>query len=141
MRAPRAGELFKNSTLANTFRLLAEHGKEGFYRGPVCEAIVEAVQARGGYLDQDDLQAHLNLGTEEVDPITTRLNRLWSPRPSSHSDGSSGDQADKDDGVDIWECPPNGQGIVALMAFGILQELEKTGRVRRFQESDHNCCE
>ena len=141
VRAPRAGELFKNHTLANTFRLLAEHGKEGFYRGPVCEAIVEAVQARGGCLDRDDLQTHLNLGTEEVDPIFARLNRPEIPDPSSHFDSSSEDQADSDYGVDVWECPPNGQGIVALMAFGILKELEKTGRIRRFQEGDHNCCE
>ncbi len=140
MRAPYPGELFKNPALANTFRLLASIGKEGFYEGPVAQAMIEVVQYAGGYLDIKDLVDHMNIGSEEVEPISIKFNGQDMARVPSHV-GAEIDEQEGNEGVEVWECPPNGQGIVALMALGILEELEKTGMIRQFKEGDHNCAE
>ena len=140
-RAPSPGELFKNPTLANTFRLLAKHGKAGFYRGQVSEALVKVVQDLGGHLALEDLHAHAETGSEPTNPISLRFKgQNIGTVQSKGLDGQSS-QAASEHGVDVWEHPPNGQGIVALMALGILEELEKTGRLRAFTEKDHNCAE
>ncbi|CAL8577507.1 hypothetical protein XPA_003332 [Xanthoria parietina] len=73
-RAPLPGELMKNPTLANTFRLLAKHGKKGFYSGSVAEAIVKVVQDLGGRYEMDDLSYHLQQGSQEGDAIRLRFN-------------------------------------------------------------------
>jgi len=65
-RAPGAGEIMRNPTLAHTFRLLAENGKKGFYTGEVAEAIVKVCKDRGGHLEHSDLQNHMEIGTESV---------------------------------------------------------------------------
>ncbi|KAK0644099.1 nucleophile aminohydrolase [Cercophora newfieldiana] len=121
-RAPRAGELYKNPLLAATFRRLGEAGKAGFYEGPVAEAIAEVVQKLGGYLTTGDLQRHGIQGSEVVEPVSIRL------QPDSSSA----------DAVDLWEHPPNGQGIVAQMALGILQILERQGKIPNFTLDQHN---
>lgn len=105
--------------LANTFRALAEHGRKGFYEGPVAEAIVEVVQSLGGHLDMDDLKRHGEVGSEFTAAVPLRLTT---------------DEGD----IDLWEHLPNGQGIVAQIALGILQELEKQGKVPKFGPADHN---
>lgn len=125
-RAPRAGELYRNPLLAATFRRLAEDGKAGFYEGPVAEAIVKVVKDLGGYLNMSDLQRHGAQGSEVVDPVSIRLQQT---SPGSPSGGVA---------VDLWEHPPNGQGIVAQMALGILQILEKQGKIPVFGSNDHN---
>ncbi|KAK7703829.1 hypothetical protein SLS64_008773 [Diaporthe eres] len=117
-RAPRTGETITNESLAKTFKLLAERGRSGFYEGPVAEAVVKVSQEYGGYLTLDDLKNHTS---EEVDPVSMRLD-------ISLGKGS----------VDLWEHPPNGQGIVAQMALGILAELERDGKIPRFTATDHN---
>ncbi|KAL1877510.1 hypothetical protein Daus18300_002498 [Diaporthe australafricana] len=117
-RAPRAGEIIKNKALARTFELLADRGKSGFYEGSVAEAIVEISQKNSGYLTLDDLKSH---NSEVVDPVSIRLD-LPSDKGS----------------VDLWEHPPNGQGIVAQMALGILAELERDGKIPNFTSADHN---
>ncbi|KAL8743454.1 MAG: hypothetical protein Q9184_008108, partial [Pyrenodesmia sp. 2 TL-2023] len=125
-RAPLPGELMKNCTLANTFRLLAEQGKEGFYSGKVAEALIKVVQDLGGHLAMDDLAYHAEQGSAEVDAIKLRFNGQHIGKLYNHPvDGQPGGSADEE-GVDVWEHPPNGQGIVALMALGILEELERT---------------
>ncbi|KAL8724595.1 MAG: hypothetical protein Q9181_006760 [Wetmoreana brouardii] len=140
-RAPLPGEIMKNPTLANTFRLLAKHGKEGFYSGQVAEALVKVVQDLGGHYELDDLTYHAQHGSEEVEAIKLRFNGQDTGKVHSQAvDGQPGRSAD-DEGVDVWEHPPNGQGIVALMALGILEELERTGKIRTFREGDHNCAE
>ncbi|KAL8698296.1 MAG: hypothetical protein Q9201_006651 [Fulgogasparrea decipioides] len=138
-RAPLAGEIMKNPTLANTFRLLAKHGKEGFYSGQVARALVKVVQDLGGHYELDDLTYHAQQGSEEVEAIKLRFN--GQDIGKAHSQAVDGQRSADDEGVDVWEHPPNGQGIVALMALGILQELERTGKVRTFREGDHNCTE
>ncbi|KAL8724445.1 MAG: hypothetical protein Q9166_007949 [cf. Caloplaca sp. 2 TL-2023] len=137
-RAPLPGELMKNPTLANTFRLLSKHGKEGFYSGSVAEALVKVLQDLGGHYDMDDLSYHLKQGSEEVDAIKLRFYGQDIGKVHTHPvDGQPGRSADSE-GVDVWEHPPNGQGIVALMALGILEELERTHEIPTFRERDHN---
>ncbi len=97
-RAPRAGEVFRNPTLAQTMRALAEGGKDAFYRGDIARNIVETVQAHGGVMAEDDLALHTSTWEE---PISTLYR-----------------------GIRIYECPPNGQGLAALIALNILAQLD-----------------
>jgi gamma-glutamyltranspeptidase/glutathione hydrolase len=122
-RAPREGEIFKNPTLAQTFRQLAEEGKEGFYRGRVGETMIRTLQNEGGYHTMEDLQYHLN---EDGGCLTPLFIRLLDERPSPPIE------------VDLWEHAPNSQGIVALMALGIIRELEKTDRIIPIAQQSHN---
>lgn len=110
----------RNWRLAKTFKLLAEEGKPGFYEGIIAETIVEISNQLGGYLSLEDLKNH---ESEVTDPISITLD-------FQEEDGSSR--------INLWEHPPNGQGIVAQMALGILVELEKQGSIPRFTEKDHN---
>ncbi len=140
-RAPEPGELFKNPTLANTFRLLAKHGKKGFYQGEVAEALVKVVQDLGGHLGEKDLQSHMDMGSEEVPPISLTFrgqNAANAQRENLHGENS---ESTDHHGVEVWEHPPNGQGIVALMTLGILEELERTKRIRTFSQKEHNCAD
>ncbi len=97
-RAPQAGEIFRNPGLARTFRTLAAKGAEAFYRGPIAEAIVAVVRQAGGCLSLDDLAAHT---ADWETPISTTYR-----------------------GVRVWECPPNGQGLTALLALNILEGFD-----------------
>ncbi|MBX7213858.1 MAG: gamma-glutamyltransferase family protein [Thermoflexales bacterium] len=94
-RAPRAGERFRNPGLARTFRALAEGGKAAFYTGEIAARIVAAVQGFGGVMTPADLAAHAS--TFEA-PISTTYR-----------------------GHRIWECPPNGQGLAALLTLNVLE--------------------
>ncbi|KAK3682843.1 nucleophile aminohydrolase [Podospora appendiculata] len=125
-RAPRAGEFYQNPLLADTFRKLAEHGKAGFYEGPIAEAIVEVVKSLGGYLTLDDLRSHGKQGSELTQAVSIRL------QPNVFSETAPAGE------IDLWEHPPNGQGIVAQMALGILQILQKENKIPKFQPQDHN---
>ncbi|KAL2127653.1 hypothetical protein VTI74DRAFT_10364 [Chaetomium olivicolor] len=122
VRAPKVGDIIKLPNLARTFRTLATEGKKGFYSGRIAEEIIKVVQDLGGHLELADLHHHLETGSEPVDPISLKFR--------GQGTGSSG--------VELWEHPPNGQGIVALMALGILQELESHGKIPTFTAADHN---
>ncbi|KPV74759.1 uncharacterized protein RHOBADRAFT_36697 [Rhodotorula graminis WP1] len=104
--APRPGEIYKNSNLARTFREVADKGKKGFYEGRIAEAIVELVQSKGGVMTLDDLKNHTTT------PVT----------PISISYGG-------ENGVTLHETPPNGQGLTALIALGILEAMQDQGKV------------
>lgn len=143
VRAPRAGDIMKNPTLAATFRALATEGKPGFYTGRIAEELVKVVQGLGGHLELDDLKHHLDTGSEPVEPIslkftgqglqkTAKRNANGDPKTTAGTNGA------EDGGVELWEHPPNGQGIVALMALGIIQELEKSGAIPTFTAAEHN---
>lgn len=108
----------KNPLLASTLESLAERGKSGFYEGPAADAIVQISQQLGGYLSLADLKEH---SSEVVDPVSLEL--------SLHPEELS---------INLWEHPPNGQGIVAQLALGILAELEKEGQIPNFSCKDHN---
>jgi gamma-glutamyltranspeptidase/glutathione hydrolase len=99
-RSPMVGELMKNPTLAHTFKALAEHGKDGFYKGRVAEAIVTLLHNMGGVMALEDLENHI---TTFPEPIKTNYR-----------------------GVDVYEIPPNGQGITALIALNILEGFDIT---------------
>lgn len=121
-RGPLPGDIMKNPTLAATFRALATEGKAGFYQGRVAEAIVQVCKDLGGHLELDDLKHHMETGSETVEALALRFEGF----------GQQGG------GVDVWEHPPNGQGIVALMALGILQALERRGEIVSFGPHDFN---
>jgi gamma-glutamyltranspeptidase/glutathione hydrolase len=100
-RAPQAGEVFRNPGLARTFHTIADGGKTAFYQGQIAEAIVQVVEKAGGCLDISDLAAHRSTWEE---PISTTYR-----------------------GLRIWECPPNGQGLAALIGLNILEGYDIAG--------------
>ncbi len=99
-RSPKTGEVFQIKPLANTFRLLAEGGREAFYEGEIAEKIVQYSDQNSGWLTMKDFQDH---NSEWVDPISVDYK-----------------------GYQICEIPPNGQGIAALMALNIVSQFESS---------------
>ena len=97
-RAPRQGEVVRLPALAGTLRTIAEGGPEAFYNGELAERIASFVQERGGWLSSQDLAAHTSTWDE---PISTDYR-----------------------GVTCWECPPNGQGLAALIALNIAEGFD-----------------
>jgi gamma-glutamyltranspeptidase / glutathione hydrolase len=136
VRAPKAGEIMKNPTLAQTFRTLATEGKKGFYTGRIAESLVKVVNDLGGHLELGDLAHHMEMGSEPVDPISLKFRGQGVA--DKLRDAVQGAGAELDLGLELWEHPPNGQGIVALMALGIIQELEKAGKIPTFTSADFN---
>ncbi|KAF8458163.1 nucleophile aminohydrolase [Terfezia claveryi] len=116
-RAPREGEVIKLPGQARTYRLLAEHGRKGFYEGGVAQAIISAVQARGGVLSLGDLKDHGDRGSDEMDPISIEI--PWGMEEEEQQGRRKR----------VWECAPNGQGLVALQTLGILEALQERGVV------------
>ncbi|CCF52097.1 hypothetical protein NDA11_007966 [Ustilago hordei] len=129
-RAPRTGELMRMPTLARTFRELATKGKQGFYTGRIAEAIVDLVKSQGGVLELEDLKDHLDRGTEEVTPIQYTYNH---PAQAGDLQGKQG--------VTMYECPPNGQGLTTLVALAILDELQNQAKVGDLAKLKHNSVE
>ena len=97
-RGPRAGEIFRNPGLARSLRAIAEGGKEAYYQGDIARSIAQVVQEAGGAMTVEDLAAHESTWDE---PISTTYR-----------------------GVRVWECPPNGQGLAALIALNALEGFE-----------------
>ena len=95
---PKKGEIFKNPDLANTFKLIAKKGRKGFYEGKVAQTISEFVIEQGGFLSYEDLENH---SSEWIEPVSTNYR-----------------------GYDIWELPPNGQGIAALQILNLLEKFD-----------------
>lgn len=146
VRAPRAGEIMRNPTLARTFRTLAAEGKKGFYSGRIADELIKVVRDLGGHLELDDLTHHLETGSEPVEPIGLKLRGLGVKErlrdsvirgDDGNKDGKEGEE-EEDIGLELWEHPPNGQGIVALIALGIIQELEKAGKIPTWGPEDFN---
>lgn len=97
-RGPNPGEIFRNPGLARTFKQIAEGGKQAFYQGGIAEAIADTVQRAGGCITVEDLAGHVS--TWDV-PISVTYKDLR-----------------------VWECPPNGQGIAALIALNLIEGFE-----------------
>ncbi|KAF8846268.1 gamma-glutamyltranspeptidase [Paxillus ammoniavirescens] len=112
-KAPLPGQIMKFPNLAQTFRSVAENGKDGFYKGRIAQAIVDLVKSKGGVMELEDLAAH---DTSFVEPI-------------KYTYGGQ---------VTVYECPPNGQGITALLALGILEQIQEQGKIKPLQELEHN---
>ena len=94
-RAPRKGEIFKNPKLADTYETLAKKGRDAFYKGDIARTIDRFMKENGGFLSYEDLASHTS---EWVEPVSTNYR-----------------------GYDVWELPPNGQGIAALQILNILE--------------------
>jgi gamma-glutamyltranspeptidase/glutathione hydrolase len=97
-RAPKAGEIFQNKGLVRTFKLVAEQGAQGFYQGPIAESIVAVIKEAGGCMSAEDLALHVSTWES---PISVDYR-----------------------GLRVHECPPNGQGITALIALNILEGFD-----------------
>ena len=97
-RAPRAGEIFRQKNLARTFRALARGGRDAFYKGEIARAIVDYCEKNGGFLSMRDFAEHKS---EWVEPIATDYR-----------------------GYKVYECPPNGQGLTALLTLNILEGFD-----------------
>lgn len=136
VRAPLPGDIMKNPRLANTFRTLAKEGKKGFYEGRIGQEIVKVLKDLGAYMELEDLAHHASVGTQETEAISIKY--TGQDIAEKQSPGTDGED---NQGVEIWEHPPNGQGIVALIALGILEELERTGKIPKFTQSQHNSAE
>ena len=94
-RAPKEGEVFRNPRLADTYEAIAKEGRDVFYKGRIARTIDRFMKRVGGYLSYEDLASHKS---EWVEPVSTNYR-----------------------GYDVWELPPNGQGITALQILNILE--------------------
>lgn len=97
-RAPKVGQTVKLPGLAKTLQAIADGGPDAFYTGPVADAIVSTLQAAGGVMTSDDLRQHKSTWGE---PISTDYR-----------------------GIEVFEHPPNGQGLAALQALNIASGWE-----------------
>ena len=97
-RAPRKGEIFRNPYLANTLEKIARGGRDVFYKGEIARTIADYMKRNGGFLSYEDLASHKS---EWVEPVSTNYR-----------------------GYDVWELPPNGQGIAALQMLNILEGFD-----------------
>jgi gamma-glutamyltranspeptidase/glutathione hydrolase len=97
-RAPAKGEVFRNPLLADTLTRIAEGGRDAFYAGDIAQRIEKYMRANGGYLTAADLAAH---HSEWVEPVSTNYR-----------------------GYDVWELPPNTQGVAALQMLNILEAYD-----------------
>jgi gamma-glutamyltranspeptidase / glutathione hydrolase len=95
---PRKGDVFRNSGLAKTYSAIAAGGRDAFYRGEIPKIIEEYVRANGGFLSADDFAAH---SSTWVEPISVKYR-----------------------GYDVWQLPPNTQGLATLQILGILDGFD-----------------
>ena len=102
-KMPEKGEIFKNPQLAKTLEIIAEKGRDGFYEGDVAKTMADFIQSQGGFLTYEDISS---------------FHSEWTPPVSSNYRG-----------YDVWELPPNGQGIAALQILNILEnyDIQKMG--------------
>ena len=97
-RMPAKGEIFRNPYLADTYQKIAQGGRDAFYKGDIAQTIASYVGEQGGFLSYDDLATH---ASEWVEPVSTNYR-----------------------GYDVWELPPNGQGIATLQILNILEGFD-----------------
>ena len=95
---PKNGDRYRNPALANTYRAIARKGREGFYEGEVAQTITSFIKEQGGFLSLEDLSSHRS---QWVEPVSVNYR-----------------------GYDVWELPPNGQGIAALQLLNILENKD-----------------
>ena len=97
-RAPAYGEVFRNPALADTYALLAEKGRDAYYRGEIADRIDAFMREHGGFLRKADLERHTSTW---VEPVSVNYR-----------------------GYDVFELPPNGQGIAALQMLNVLEGFD-----------------
>ena len=106
--APAKGEIFRNPALARTYQLIAAQGRDGFYRGEIAEKIDAFMRTNGGWLRKADFEQHTSTW---VEPVSVNYR-----------------------GYDVYELPPNGQGIAALQMLNILEGFDL--RAMGFESAD-----
>jgi len=94
-RAPGVGEIWKNPNLASTLECISHEGRDAFYKGSIARVIGDFMEANGGFLSYQDLASHQS---SWVKPVSVSYR-----------------------GYDVWELPPNGQGIAALQILNLLE--------------------
>ena len=114
-RTPAKGDIFKNPDLAKTLRLIGEKGRDVFYKGEIADKIDNFMRANGGFLRKADFEKHTSTW---VDPVSTNYR-----------------------GYDVFELPPNGQGIAALQILNILEGLDLHAMGRNSPETLHTMIE
>lgn len=97
-KAPAKGEVFKNPFLAATLTKIAKDGRDAFYKGEIAQKIVDYVRKEGGFLSMRDFQDH---HSDWIEPVSTSYR-----------------------GYDVWELPPNGQGIAVLQILNVLENYD-----------------
>jgi len=97
-KTPSKGEIFKNTNLANTLEKIVKGGRNEFYRGSIAKTIDAFMKTQGGFLAFDDMARH---NSEWIEPVSSSYR-----------------------GYDVWELPPNGQGIAALQILNILEGFD-----------------
>lgn len=95
---PDTGDIFKNPALAATYEKIAKGGRDAFYKGDIARTIDAYIKAQGGFLSYADLASHTSTW---VKPVSTNYR-----------------------GYDVWELPPNGQGIAALQILNIMEHYD-----------------
>ena len=97
-KAPKEGQIWKNPHLANTLKAIAKGGRNAFYKGKIAHTIADYIKEQGGFLSYDDLASHHG---QWVDPVSSNYR-----------------------GYDVWELPPNSQGIAALQILNIIEQFD-----------------
>jgi gamma-glutamyltranspeptidase / glutathione hydrolase len=114
-RTPAKGDIFKNPALATTLRLIGERGRDGFYKGEVADKIDGFMRTNGGFLRKTDLEKH---NSTWVEPVSANYR-----------------------GYDVFELPPNGQGIATLQMLNILEGFDLRTMGRNSPEALHTMIE
>ena len=110
-RTPAKGDVFKNPALAKTLRLIGEKGRDAFYRGEIADKIDMFMRENGGFLRKADFEKHTSTW---VEPVSTNYR-----------------------GYDVFELPPNGQGIATLQMLNILEGFDLREKGRNSPETLH----
>ena len=114
-KGPQTGDIFKNPALAGTYKQLASGGRDAFYKGDIAKKIDAFMQKEGGYLRYEDFASH---SSTWVEPVSVNYR-----------------------GYDVWELPPNGQGIAALQMLQILKNFDLKSMGFNSPESLHTLIE
>jgi gamma-glutamyltranspeptidase / glutathione hydrolase len=114
-RTPGKGDIFKNPDLARTLRLIGEKGRDAFYKGEIADKIDAFMHANGGFLRKTDFEKHTSTW---IDPVSVNYR-----------------------GYDIFELPPNGQGIATLQILNILEGFDLRAMGRNSPETLHTMIE
>jgi len=110
-RTPAKGDIFKNPALAKTLRVIGEKGRDAFYKGEIADKIDNFMQENGGFLRKADFEQHTSTW---IDPVSTNYR-----------------------GYDVFELPPNGQGIATLQILNILEGFDLRSMGRNSAETLH----